>query len=158
MMDLVPVMVDGVVVLNAANVCTACHFNCRLCPELAVGVHNWLVENEMGYLLLDFQDEKDICHTLLVELLQLRKRQRIPFLFAGVMARPRALLESYAFTQYPFFLTPEDAIAYLKEHHSPLVKSEKFGSVRFGEPIPCNRSRQNRGEVVDAAEESEIED
>lgn len=157
MMDLVPVMVDGAVVLNAAHVCTALHFNCRHCPELAVGVHNWTVESEIGYLLIDFQDEKDICHTLLVELLQLRKRLRIPFLFAGVMARPRSVLESYAFTQYPFFVTPEEAIAYLKDKHAPLVKPG-YGPVRFGEPIPCNRSRQNRGEVVDATEEVEAED
>jgi len=157
-MDLLPAMVDEVVVLNAVNACAATNFNCRHCPELAVAVHNWLVENEQGYLIIDFQDEKDICHSLLVELLQLRKRLRVPFLFAGVMARPRAILESYAFTQYPYFLTPEDAVAYLASKHHALLRSDTLATIRFGEPIPCNRSRQNRGEIADTAEESEVED
>lgn len=159
MMDLVPVMLDGAVVLNTINVCTANHYNCRHCPELAVGIHNWLIENDCKYLLLDFQDEKDVCHTLLVELMQLRKRFRIPFLFAGVMARPQALLETYAFTQYPSFVAPEDAVIYLRKQHAPLLQPVHAGSaVRFGEPIPCNRMRLPRGEHAELHEEAEVED
>ena len=72
-MDFVPEMIDGAVVLNAVDVCSVGH-DCRQCTELSVGIHNWLVAHQLRYLVLDFQDEKDVCVTILTELLQLRKR------------------------------------------------------------------------------------
>src|SRR5688572_20681156 len=98
-MDFVPEIVDGVVILNAVDICTYGN-DCRPCSELAVGVHNWLIAHQLKYLVVDFQDEKDVCTTILTELLQLRKRLRQPFIFCGLMDGPQKFLESYAYHDY----------------------------------------------------------
>lgn len=152
-MDFVPEIVDGTVVLNAVDICTSGN-DCRPCAELAVGVHNWLVTHQLRYLVTDFQDEKDVCTTILTELLQLRKRLRQPFLFCGMMEGPKKFLQSYAYNDYPFFPVPEDAAVYLKKN-LPQLLSAPLASIKVGEPIPCTRSRSYRTEE---AEESEVEE
>lgn len=154
-MDFVPEMIDGAVVLNAVDVCTVGN-ECRQCAELSVGIHNWLVAHQFRYLVLDFQDEKDVCLTILTELLQLRKRLRFPFLFTGMMDEPKKFLQSYAYTDYPFFAVPEDAVAFLKAKEPGVLKSDS-GTVKFGEPIPCTRSRNYRTEGPDGVEPDEGE-
>lgn len=152
-MDFVPEMIDGAVVLNAVDVCTIGN-DCRQCTELSVGIHNWLVTHQLRYLILDFQDEKDVCVTILTELLQLRKRLRFPFLFCGMMEGPKKFLESYAYNDYPFFAVPEDAIAYLSAKEPGVLKTDLSG-IKVGEPIPCTRSRNYRTEEADEGEPDE---
>ncbi|MBC7661452.1 MAG: hypothetical protein H7249_17285 [Chitinophagaceae bacterium] len=146
-MDFVPEIVDGAVILNAVDICTVGN-DCRQCTELSVGIHNWLVAHQLRYLVLDFRDEKYVCLTILTELLQLRKRMRFPFLFCGMMEGPRKFLLSYAYNEYPFFLVPEDAVAYLKAKEPQALTSD-LSSIKMGEPIPCTRSRSYRTEEVD---------
>ncbi len=152
-MDFVPEMIDGAVVLNAVDVC-AIGNDCRQCTELAVGVHNWLVAHQLRYLILDFQDEKDVCTTILTEVLQLRKRLRFPFLFCGMMEGPKKFLQSYAYTDYPFFAVPEDAIAFLRAKEPGVLKAD-LSSIKIAEPIPCTRSRNYRSEEAEEGDEGE---
>ncbi|MFY7928534.1 MAG: hypothetical protein ACOVS5_06655 [Oligoflexus sp.] len=156
-MDFVPEIVDGAVILNAADICTYGN-DCRPCSELAVGVHNWLVAHQLRYLIVDFQDEKDVCMSILTELLQLRKRLRYPFFFCGLMEGPKKFLESYACTDYPFFPIPEEAVSFLKKSF-PKVLMADLSAIKLGEPIPCTRSRSYRAEGLEdiEVEESDVE-
>jgi hypothetical protein len=155
-MDFIPSLVNGGVVLNPVTVCNFGGPDCKSCPDVSVGIHNWLVSTELNYLIVDFQDEKDVCPTVLSELIQLRKRLGYPFLFVGLMERPRAFLASYNYRYYPVFNMPEDAIAYLKEEHLSLFDAN-LNRVRFGEIIPTVRSRQQRLDdgIVDEEVESD---
>ena len=92
MMELTPIPVDGAVVLNSSSPCRHSGSDCRECPEVAVGIHNWLLSCDLSYLIVDFQDEKEVCQTFLIELLQLRKRLSLPFLFIGLMDKARELI------------------------------------------------------------------
>ena len=150
MMELVPTLIGGGVVLDAANICSHASNDCRSCPELAVGVHNWLLSTQIRYFMIDFQDEKDVCPTILVELLQLRKRMNMPFIFVGLMDRPKVTLTSYAYSGYPFFAAPEEAVLHLRQMHPDLFAVD-FSKVKFGEPIPSSRTRQVRPGVPDGA-------
>jgi hypothetical protein len=143
MMELVPTLIGGGVVLDAANICSHHSTDCRSCPEQAVGVHNWLLNTGIRYCLIDFQDEKDVCPTILIELLQLRKRMKIPFVFVGLMDRPKMVLTSYAYSGYPFFAAPEEAVLHLRQMHSELFHIN-FSKVLFGDPIPNSRTRHQR--------------
>ncbi len=154
-MDFVPEIVDGAVILNAVDICTIGN-DCRQCSELAVGIHNWLVAHQLRYLILDFQDEKDVCVTILTELLQLRKRLRFPFLFCGMMEGPKKFLQSYAYTDYPFFAVPEEAVSYLKQKEPGSLKND-LGGIKVGEPIPCTRSRNYRAEDAEDTDDSDTD-
>ncbi|MFW7379352.1 MAG: hypothetical protein ACOH5I_11130 [Oligoflexus sp.] len=143
-MDFVPEIIDGAVILNGVDICSTGP-ECRPCTELAVGVHNWLISHEINYLIVDFQDEKEVCSTVLTELLQLRKRLRFPFLFCGMMENPRKFLKSYAYQEHPFFSVPEEAVSYLKEV-SPASIMADLSQIKVGEPIPCTRSRSYKSE------------
>lgn len=155
MMDLVPTLVGGGVVLDAVNICGYQSTDCRSCPEQAVGIHNWLLHTGIRYCLIDFQDEKDVCTTILVELLQLRKRMSVPFIFIGLMDRPKLVLTSYAYSGYPFFAAPEEAVIHLRQKHPELFKID-YSKVTFGEPIPNSRSRQQRAGHLDMAAANEM--
>lgn len=157
-MDFIPERIDDSIVLNPVNFCTNPNTDCKYCPESAVAVHNWLVANELNYLVVDFQDEKEICPTIIVELLQLRKRLRFPFLFVGLMERGRNVLESYAYGEHPVFDTPEAAIEYLQEKFPLLAKKNTMSMGRFGEPIPTSRTRGQRAEVDVEEEVEEIDE
>jgi hypothetical protein len=150
-MDFIPTLVDGGVVLNPVEVCNFFGQDCKNCPDVSVGIHNWLVSTELNYLIIDFQDEKDVCSTVLAELLQLRKRLGFPFLFVGLMERPSAFLSSYNYREFPTFNLPEDAVNFLKEKF-PQAYSGNIHGVRFGEIIPTVRSRQARPDFEGAAD------
>lgn len=154
-MDFVPEIIDEAVVLNAVDVCTNGN-DCRPCAELAVGIHNWLVVHKLQYLIVDFQDEKDVCTSILAELLQLKKRLRYPFLFCGMMEGPKKFLKSYAYNDYPFFAVPEEAVAHIRKIQPDLLKVD-LSNVKQGEPIPCTRSRNYRPEDAEEVEEPDAE-
>jgi hypothetical protein len=122
--------------------------------DFVVAVHNWLIGTHLRYVIFDLQDEKEVPADFLEELMQLMKRVRIPFLFAGVMQKPRSLLESYNYvSKYPIFESIDDAIGFL-EQKFPDYLSVSFDGINFGVPIEMVRSRLNgkggeeEGEVV----------
>lgn len=159
-MDLIVQKVDGAVVVNA-EVDEPCTGDCRVCTDVGGAVHNWLMATGLRYLVMDLQDEKDICKTFLVELLQLRKRHKIPFIFAGVMDRPKKILESYDFSSggLPTFATPDDAVEFLRRSYGPLLESHPE-NVSVGETIFALRLRNAMNRFEDgeeAVEPAEIE-
>lgn len=140
-MDLVPENLNGAVVFNVVNSCGANRAICGNCAEFAVAIHNWLMATDVKYVLIDLQDEKEICPTFLEEVLQLSKRLRYPFVFAGVMDKPRHVLQSYNYTaKQAIYITPEEAIEALEAKYPGLIKSSA-GNVEFGIPIASSRPR-----------------
>jgi hypothetical protein len=140
-MDLVPENLNGAVVFNVVNSCGANKSVCGNCTDFAVAVHNWLMSSDVKYVVVDLQDEKEICPAFLEELLQLAKRLRYPFVFAGVMERPRRLLDAYDFTaRSPAFTTPEEAIAALEKRFPGITKVSLEG-LEFGHAIAASRPR-----------------
>lgn len=156
-MDLVPENLHGAVVFNVINSCGANKSVCGNCTDFAVSVHNWLMSSEVKYVVVDLQDEKEICPAFLEELLQLAKRLRYPFVFAGVMEKPRRLLDAYDFTtRSPAFTTPEEAIAALEKRFPGITKVSLEG-LEFGTPIAASRPR-NALVADDPATEAEAVD
>lgn len=152
-MDFAPEKIDDAVVLNAVDICTE-GSDCRPCCELAVGIHNWMVNHGLQYLIIDFQDEKEVCFTVLTEILQLRKRLKFPFIFCGLMSSPRDILDSYAYSDHPVFDIPEEAVAYLKKNYPSLLMTD-LSEIKEGEVIPCTRSRSYRSDEVDTSSETD---
>lgn len=156
-MDLVPENLGGAVVFNLINSCGANKSQCGNCSDFSVAVHNWLINTDIRYVLLDLQDEKEVCPAFLEEILQLAKRLRVPFVFAGVMEKPQRILESYDFlSRSPLFVTPDDAILWLNQHHPGLTKVALQG-LQFGVAIAQSRPRNGipvelEGIEVDAVE------
>ncbi|NDE13833.1 hypothetical protein EBZ80_02780 [bacterium] len=163
MFELIPEKIDGAVILNLSKSCQHNSSDCSACQDLAVGLHNWLVAHDFRYLVLDLQDEKEVCPGFIEEVLQLWKRMRIPFLFSGVMLKPRKILESYNYhSRYPIFLTPEEAVRNLVQSRVEL--GAKTEGIDFGVPIPMSRLRQavrgegdGEGEAV-AEDDVEVDD
>ena len=165
MMEFVPEKVGRAVVLNVMQGASAPQPN-PLLPlasnaaldafvggDYVVGIHNWLIGTQLRYLIFDLQDEKEVPVDFLEELMQLMKRMRIPFLFAGVMDRPKAVLKSYAYTsKYPVFATVEEAIDWLVQK-SPEVFGVAHDGIQFGAAIEMVRSRIN-GKPGEDGEES----
>jgi hypothetical protein len=111
--------------------------------DYVIGVHNWLISTKLKYLIFDLQDEKEVPQDFLEELLQLMRRLRIPFLFTGVMDRPKSILKSYAYTtKYPIFDNADGCIQWLTERH-PEYMQVPFDGIQFGTPIEMIRSRLN---------------
>ena len=112
MMDLIPENYRGIVVLNLDCKEPCDEMECRDCTDIGGVVHNWLMSSELPYMIVDLQDEKDICSTFLIELLQLQKRVGFPLLFTGVMEKARLILNSYSYSvnNQPYFSTPEEAV------------------------------------------------
>ena len=136
MVDLIPENVDGVVVLNALSKCPP---NCTHCCDITVGIHNWLMANNLKYLVVDLQDEKVVCTTFLEELLQLRKRLRIPFAFVGAMEKPMQVIHSYDLAnQFPLFNSPEEAARVFKEKYASLM-AVTLENITFGQPLAVPR-------------------
>ena len=153
-MELVPENLSGAVVFNVINSCGANRAICGNCPDFAVAVHNWVMNTEVRYVLIDLQDEKEICPVFLEELLQLAKRLRLPFVFCGVMERAKRILASYDFTtRSPIFVTPQEAIAYLEQTYPGITRVSAEG-VEFGVAIAQSRPR-NTLSLDDASLEAE---
>ena len=159
-MELVPEIIDNVVVLNLKPTEEKIYDD-KSGSDVGVAVHNYLVSSEINYVIIDLQDEKEIPTAFMVELIQLHKRLRIPFLFVGVMAKAQKILDDYAFgmNDYPRVTAPEDAVAYLKEMY-PDVASASTALVKEGDVLQVSRPRhlyKNGFEMddEDAAEEDE---
>lgn len=157
MMEFIPEKIDNGVVFTARRACPQDEDNCALCSDFAVGVHNWLLAHEVQYVIVDLCDEKDVCPELLVELLQLRKRlKKYPFFFAGVMDRPKKVLQSHSYLPgSPLFTTPEDAVAEVRKKFPNLMQKSLDG-IQFGQPLNISRPRTGvRGEGVEGPEAAE---
>lgn len=125
--------------------------------DFVVGIHNWLIGTPLRYLIFDLQDEKEVPTDFLEELMQLMRRLRIPFLFAGVMDRPRATLKSYAYlNKFPIFTNVEEAIRWVQANQ-PQLLTVPLDGIQFGTPIEMVRSRLNGkpGEETEEAVEAD---
>lgn len=159
MLELIPEKINDAVILNVGKSCPHNATDCSACQDLAVGLHNWLVAHEFRYLILDFQDEKEVCPGFIEEVLQLWKRMRVPFLFSGVMERPRKIIESYNYhLRHPFYITPEEAVRSLAPAN--VNKAAKLEGIEFGVAIPMSRLRaasRPEAEGDTAAADDEVE-
>lgn len=156
MMEFVPEKIDRMVVINVFQGASALPQPVSLIPgqplsavdsfvgsDFVVGLHNWLISTKLKYLAFDLQDEKEVPGDFLEELMQLMRRLRIPFLFAGVTDRPRAILESYAYkTKYPIFTNVDELGVWLSQKQPQLLMTD-FNGIHFGTPIEMVRSRLN---------------
>ena len=157
-MDLVPENLNGAVVFNVVSSCGANRSICGNCADFAVSVHNWLMTTDAKYVIVDLQDEKEICPAFLEELLQLAKRLRYPFVFAGVMDKPRRLLEAYDFTsRAPLFVTPDEAIAFLEKKTPGIISKVSLEGVQFGMAIASSRPRTALAVEADPAEAEAVD-
>ena len=136
MIDLIPTVVDGAVVFNLRNSCPTKSMQCETCPIVSIYFHNWIKISQIEYIVFDFMDEKDICPVFLEEIQQLRKRIQIPFLFSGVMHRPREVLEQFNYSErYPIFVTPEDAVRAVRMQHPGLTETVPKLPLIFGQSL-----------------------
>ena len=157
-MELVPEIIDSVVVLNLkAN--EEKIFDDKSGSDVGVAVHNYLVSSEINYVIIDLQDEKEIPTAFMVELIQLHKRLRIPFLFVGVMAKAQRILNDYNFAihDYPVFNSPEDAVSYLKENY-PDVALASTSLVKEGDVLLVSRPRHLYKNGFEADDDESVED
>ena len=161
-MDLIPVNVDGVVVFNTTDSCVSTSHECKHCLDIGGALHNWLMVMKVNYILIDFQDEKDVCSTFLVELLQLRKRLNIPFIFTGLTLKPQKFLESYEFLSHRssrIFSSLDEAIEFLKTVLKDYICGEDvIANVKFGEPISIFKIRQAQKNAQDGDEDEDSQD
>ena len=138
-MDVIPTMVDGAVVLNLNNPDLFTRDSKKEEEEsvrLVINVHNWVKQIKLEYLVFDFQEEKHISRSFLIELMQLKKRLRIPFLFSGVLNESKKTLESYSCQDsYPLFWTPNDAIRALRIQHPGITENSAKHNITFGKNL-----------------------
>ena len=135
-MDVIPTLLDGAVVCTVSKLCKCPALSCELCTIEAIQVHNWVKLQQLPYLIFDFNDEKTICPTFIDELLLVRKRLRIPFLFSGLLGEARLFFEKRnSKDQYPLFLIPEDAIRALRMQNPGLTEIAPAFPLNFGNPI-----------------------
>ena len=114
-MNLVPTLIDGATVVVLRVEYKIKDSDCEFFERLIVQFHNWIRETKIEYLVFDFEEEKFIPHEFILELMRLRKRFGGPFLFSGVNNQQKLTIESYGYNrEYPFFMTPEDAIRALR--------------------------------------------
>ncbi len=154
MVELIPKNIDGVVVLNVLSRCSP---NCSACADITVGIHNWLLVNNLKYVVVDFQDEKVVCSTFIEELLQLKKRLKFPFVFIGVMEKPKQTLEAFDYRgEFPLFASPEEAVGAFRARHPDLINAS-LENVTFGIPLAVVRpgSRLITGEEGEEGQEEE---
>ena len=152
-MELVPDQLDRAVVINVMNPCTGTSSECPACSDYAVGLHNWLVTTGMKYVIFDLQDEKAVCPIFLEEVLQLWKRMRFPFLFSGVMPKPKSILQSYSYdTRFPLFATPTEAVENLRSRFPASMSGQPIG-VTYGQAIAMTRVRSGTRPEGEGAED-----
>ena len=144
MTDILPTLIDGAIVLNLDNTCQVKGYACEQCPMSAVFLHNWLRTMEVHYGIFDFQEEKEICPVFLEELIKLRKRLGIPFLFVGVMKQAQDYLELFNYgDSYPVFVTPEDAVRALRMQHPGITEGSIKPSVIFDHSIVAHHEERS---------------
>jgi hypothetical protein len=152
MLEFIPEKVDRAVVMNVIQTSRPVSSSVAsivspidgfVGADFVVAVHNWLIGTHLRYVIFDLQDEKEVPADFLEELMQLMKRVRIPFLFSGVMDKPKALLQSYNYTsKYPIFASIDDAISFI-EQKFPNYLAVPLDGINFGAPIEMVRSRLN---------------
>lgn len=143
-----PENIDNAVVFLTESITPACEPSCRLCVDFGVGIHNWLMANQVGYLILDFQDEKDVCPVFIEEMINLRKRLRIPFYFVGVMQKPRKMFEEYGIYN-SFHISPESAVEDLRQKSPELLSSVDLKTVNFFDKVTVSKARLQQRLGVD---------
>ena len=142
MLQLTPERIDNAVVLMASQIDPPCEPDCRLCVDFSVGIHNWLLTNEIQYVMVDLQDEKDVCRIFLEELINLRKRLSLPFYFIGVMDRPRKFLNDFGISGTTHFaLTPEAASEHLQMNYAPLYQAGLNKKIDSRSKITVSKAR-----------------
>lgn len=142
MLDVIPTFVDGAIVCDVVNRCRESSRDCDFCENLVIKVHNWLRQTKLEYAIFDFQDEKEICPTFIKELMQLRKRLTVPFLFSGVMSQARGLLQSFNYGRdFPIFLTPEDAVRALRMQDPGITEAAPAMPVHFDASLSMTMDR-----------------
>lgn len=138
-MDVIPTMVDGAVILSLSNPDFSIRDPKKKEEEsvrLVINIHNWVKQIKLEYLVFDFQEEKHINQSFLIELMQLKKRLRIPFLFSGVLNESKRTLESYSCQDsYPLFWTPNDAIRALRIQHPGITENNAKHNINFGQNL-----------------------
>ena len=158
-MDLLPAQINGVIYFNIVDLCNNAKADCKSCSDIGGALHNWLLINELHYVIIDFQDEKDICHTFIIEILQLRKRLQIPFLFVGVTDNTKKVLEDYYYfkaTSFPTFATPQESSEFLTQHFPNLIHVD-ISSIKFSEKVGSISPRHSlRGGDYDDEEEDSL--
>lgn len=136
MMNLIPISVDGAIVLNLDNCCIVKSRNCEDCINMTLQLRNWIVQTKLSYIIVDLLDEKSICPTFLEELIQLKKRLLIPLLYTGVTKSARDILAGVSnLNSYPFFITPEDAVRSLRVDMPSLTEKKINGPIPFDAPL-----------------------
>ena len=149
MTDLIPTLVDGAVILDLQNGCKSATTQCQSCLCVTMSLHNWLRQTGIEYLIIDLQDEKEICPLFLEEVMFMRRRVKKPFLFAGVMERPQKTLDLYNNgTEFPTFVTPEDAVRAVRIQFPGITEKVPNVPFTFGEPL-SNIFHQMQGEVYE---------
>jgi len=145
MLELVPEQVDGAVICNVIENTNKPALGKDHSIDMALALYNWVKQNEMRYVILDLQDEKEVCTAFLAEIMQLRKRLPIPFVFAGVMEKPLSFLSDYDYTRdFPTFTTPEDAVRALRMQYPGLTEQGGV-SVVYGKTI-CEPNLKDAGD------------
>lgn len=155
MMSFIPIRVNDVIVLNAEDICENESTSCRLCSELAVTIHNWFVANELRYLIVDFQDEKYVCNTILLEFMQFTKRLKFPLLLVGLTENPKNFLKSYDYRGPLPFDTPEEAVEYLAANHTELI-SKNLKNINFNEMISPGKTKHHSRDELVPLQEAEV--
>jgi hypothetical protein len=138
MIELVPEKIGEAVFLNVVGVCPLNHSHCRSCTDYGVAVHNWTLQNSLNYIILDFQDEKEICPVLINEVVQLRKRLDLPFYLVGLLDDNMKTIYDYN-SGHDIFITPEEAVDDLRDKN-PGIFSD-ISNIIDGEPMTISRSR-----------------
>ncbi len=145
-MEIFPIMMEGAVICKIQKRCDSSVRECTSCQQLAVYLHNWLLQVKLRYAIFDMQEETEICPCFLEELTFLRKRLKMPFLFAGVVDRARKLMEDHRlFDRFPFFITPEDAIRTMRLHYPGITEQEMGVMVHLGHPLSHTWNISNNG-------------
>lgn len=155
MLDLVPECIDGVCVLNLKKSGSNCDPRYCDCGGLAVSVHNLMIQSELRYVVIDMQDEKEICDAFVEQMIQLWKRTAVPFYFAGVMPRFKAILDSYGYlNQYQIYGSAIDVVEQLCAEKAKFINI-KLDGITFGTKLPIPRSRQSQSEPGTGDSDSE---
>ena len=136
MMDIVPELIDGAIVMTLVNGCDNRVGSCECCSQIVLSMHNWQRYTGVPYIILDLMDENEICEGFLEELLFIRKRATGPFLLVGVMEKPQQILDLNVFhPDFPIFITPEDAVKALRMTNPGLTERSLMMPIQFGTSV-----------------------
>src|SRR5690606_23697437 len=111
--------------------------------------------SNLRYIVIDLQDEKHVCDSFTEEVVQLWKRLKVPFLFAGVMPSVEKILEGHGYLKHhQLYHSGDEAITELKKDHPELFDSP-LDNIDFGTPLVTQRSRALASGEGDEEEQEE---